>query len=317
MGEGELLARLVLLETSMQRHRCDLPRAVRALALVLSVGVGGCGAELPRARGDGQVGVLLDGLASSPDGGLIGERPDPDGSSSDVGAPAFDASAPDASAPDAPPTPDSAPPQGGFGYPVGDGTTYPAGGWVLWQNLSHYWSAYNGRHLGHDVSLPGGAAAIGKPVLSVADGTVLYAKPNGSSYKNVVLIEHWMADGTRVCSFYAHINTPQVKAGDVVTRGQPIATIRDWSQCVSGGAKSNSHLHYVLLNDALCAKVALTGTAGASGVCGYDKGGPHTLGRVDLQNEPFYYTAVNDACGNHKVPDGFISPTQFIDAHHF
>jgi hypothetical protein len=41
----------------------------------------------------------------------------------------------------------------GFGYPVGDKSTSPAGGWVVWQVLSHYWDAYGGRHLAQDISV--------------------------------------------------------------------------------------------------------------------------------------------------------------------
>ncbi len=203
----------------------------------------------------------------------------------------------------------------GFGYPVGDKTSSPAGGWSVWQVLGHYWSAYGGRHLAQDISLPGGTAAIGAPVYSVADGVVLYAKPNSSSYKNVLLIEHAVGDGTKVCSFYGHINPPSVVAGQSVQRGQQVATVKNWAECVAGGAPSNTHLHYVLLSEALCNKAKDSGSG--SGICGYDTGGPTSLGRTDTANEPYYYTSVNDACGSHTVQNGFISPTKFINAHHF
>jgi murein DD-endopeptidase MepM/ murein hydrolase activator NlpD len=310
----------------MQTYRWITVAPTAALVfvlIVLNAAVAGCGSELPRSRQDGQITTLPDGTLpdgtppptdSSAEGGLPDAlTPKPD-AAADAG---IDDARADARPADAAASPDSAPAKARFGYPVGDGTTYPAGGWVLWQNLSHYWAAWGGRHLGHDISLPGGVAAIGKPVLSVADGKVLYAKPNSSTYKNVVLIEHPLPNGSRVCSFYAHITTPSVQVGAQVTRGQQIATILDWAQASSGGASSNSHLHYVLLSDALCQKAAATGNAGGSGICGYDKGGSHPLGRTDLQNEPFDYTAINDACGNHKVADGFISPTQFIDQNHF
>jgi murein DD-endopeptidase MepM/ murein hydrolase activator NlpD len=203
----------------------------------------------------------------------------------------------------------------GFGYPVGDKSTSPAGGWAVWQVLSHYWSAYSGRHLAQDVSVSGGTGAINAPVYSVADGVVQFAKTNTSSYKNVLLIEHEVGDGSKVCSFYGHINFPIVQAGQSVTRGQQVATVKNWAECVSGGSSSNTHLHYVLLSEALCAKAKNSGSG--SGICGYDIGGPNALGRSDTGNEPYYYTSVNDACGSYTVTNGFISPTKFIDAHHF
>ena len=203
----------------------------------------------------------------------------------------------------------------GFGYPVGDKSTSPAGGWVVWQVLAHYWSAYGGRHLAQDISVPGGTGAIDAPVYSVADGVVAYAKPNTSSYKNVLLIEHDVGDGTKVCSFYGHINPPSVQAGQTVQRGQQVATVKNWAECVSGGSSTNTHLHYVLLSEELCNKAKNSGSG--SGICGYDTGGPSSLGRTDLTNEPYYYTSVNDACGSHTVANGFISPTKFIDDHHF
>lgn len=203
----------------------------------------------------------------------------------------------------------------GFGYPVGDKSTSPAGGWVVWQVLSHYWDAYGGRHLAQDVSMPGGTGAIDAPVYSVADGVVAYAKPNSSSYKNVLLIEHDVGDGTKVCSFYGHINPPSVQAGQTVQRGDQVATVKNWAECVSGGSPSNTHLHYVLISEELCNKAKSSGSG--SGICGYDAGGPSALGRTDIGAEPYYYTSVNDACGSHTVSNGFISPTKFIDDHHF
>lgn len=200
----------------------------------------------------------------------------------------------------------------GFGYPVGDKTTSPAGGWVVWQMLGHYWSAYGGRHLAQDISVPGGTGAINAPVYAIADGTVVYAKANSSSYKNVLLIEHAVGNGKTVCSFFGHINPPTVSTGQQVTRGQQVATVKNWAECVSGGAPSNTHLHYVLASEALCAKAKSWNS-----ICGYDTGGPNGLPRNNLSQEPYYYTAVNDACGAYTVQDGLISPTKFIDDHHF
>ncbi len=201
----------------------------------------------------------------------------------------------------------------GFGYPVGDTSSYPAGGWQVWQVLGHYWDAYGGRHMAQDIAAPGGGAATANaPVYSVADGLVRYAGSNSSSYRNVVLIEHDDGQGGSICSFYGHTNPPMVSAGQQVTRGQQITTVRDWAACIDGGSTSNTHLHYVLLSKALC-----DASAAASGslVCGYDDGGPNDIDT--LAEEPYYYTAINDVCGDSQYADSFVSPTKFIEDHHF
>jgi murein DD-endopeptidase MepM/ murein hydrolase activator NlpD len=201
----------------------------------------------------------------------------------------------------------------GFGYPVGDLASSPAGGWVVTQVLGHYLNFGNfvGGHLAHDIASPNGeAATANSPVHSVADGVVLYAGANTSSYVNVVLIEHDLGDGNSICSFYGHLGSVAVSEGQNVARGDHIANVLDWN---AQFGSANSHLHYVLLSPTLCAA-----SAAASGalICGYDStSGPN--GITDLSNEPATYTSVGDVCGDHNYPDAFYSPTKFIDAHHF
>ena len=201
--------------------------------------------------------------------------------------------------------------KGGFGYPVGDLSTFPAGGWSIGQVLSAYYADYGGRHLAHDINHPdGGVATIDAPVFAVADGLVRYAGPNSSLYKNVVLIEHAVEGEESVCSFYGHINAPVVSTGDAVTRGQQITTVMDWNLILGGSG--NTHLHYVIVRKSLC-----DASAAASGalVCGYDEAG--RSGVVDLDGEPFSYQPVGDLCGDSNYGDVFLSPTKFIEAHHF
>jgi hypothetical protein len=51
-------------------------------------------------------------------------------------------------------------------------------------------------------------------------------------------------------------------------------------------------------------------------VCGYDyTSGPN--GIVDLSTEPATYTSIGDVCGDQNYPNAFLSPSQFIEAHHF
>ncbi|MEW5847850.1 MAG: M23 family metallopeptidase [Myxococcota bacterium] len=198
----------------------------------------------------------------------------------------------------------------GFGYPVGDKTTYPAGGWSVTQILGHYWADYGGVHMAEDIS-NGEANTALAPVYAVADGEVLYAGSNGSTYRNVVLIRHDLGNGEQVCSFYGHLEPPDVFSGQMVSRGEQVARVLDW---VAEFGAANSHLHYVLLSIDLC--LASDGANGAL-VCGYDRGSGTGLGWTDLAGEPETYTAVNDICGDHNYPNAFIAPSKFIRDHHF
>ena len=65
-------------------------------------------------------------------------------------------------------------------------------------------------------------AQLGQPVVSVGDGTVLYAK-NMRGYGNLVIIDH--SDG--MVSAYGHNKTILVKEGQTVTKGQRIAEMGD------------------------------------------------------------------------------------------
>lgn len=203
------------------------------------------------------------------------------------------------------------PSQGGFGYPVGDLTSFPAGGWSIGQVMAHYLDSYGGRHLAHDVNHPnGGAATIDAPVHAIADGVVRYAGPNNSSYKHMVLIEHAVDGEDPVCSFYGHINAPIVATGQMVARGQQITTVMDWNLILGGSG--NTHLHYGIIRKPLCdASAAANGAL----ICGYDEAGPNDV--FDLDSEPYSYQPIADICGDSNYGDVFISPTKFIEAHHF
>lgn len=201
--------------------------------------------------------------------------------------------------------PNSMPPTGGkFGYPVGDKSTSPAGGWQVWQVLGHYWSDYGGAHLAEDV---GKAGAANAPIYSVADGTVLVSAPNSSSYVNVILVQHPTADGSYVCSFYGHLATRTVSAGQTVTRGQQIATLLDQA--------GNSHLHYFIAPKNVCDKIAGLNGGGA---CGYDGSmGVPGVGHADLVNAPASYVAQgsNNGCSLNGLT--ILAPHNYIDANHF
>ncbi|MBK7585606.1 MAG: M23 family metallopeptidase [Myxococcales bacterium] len=198
----------------------------------------------------------------------------------------------------------------GFGYPVGDKTTYPAGGWQVSQVLGNYLYSppFVGGHLAEDIFNPNGASA-NAPVYSVADGVVVYAGSNSSSYKNTVMIKHDLGNGQKVCSFYGHLWPPVVSKGQSIKRGQKIAEVMDW---VYFYGTENSHLHYVIVTEALCDQAL----AGSGGLCGYDSSNGPT-GYSNLSNEPFSYTSKGDGCGSQVHKNGYLSPAQFILANHF
>lgn len=211
---------------------------------------------------------------------------------------------------------DCIPAGGGFGYPVGDRTTWPAGGWVVTQVLGHFLDVhgleagdFHGGHLAQDIALTEEETADAT-VFSIGDGEVLYAGSNASSYVNVVLIRHEVPGEGVVCSFYGHLGSVTVTAGQEVNRGDPIATVLDWNAHFGW---PNSHLHYVVLDEDLC---LASDAAGGALVCGYDETSA-SMGIEALEDEPLTYTSIGDPCGDHAYPNAFLSPSQFIEARHF
>ena len=88
-------------------------------------------------------------------------------------------------------------------------------------------SIRSSRHTGLDIS-----AKKGTPIKVVADGTVTFAKYNGS-YGNLVKVDH----GNGVETWYAHTNKMYVKAGTEVKAGDVIAEVG------STGNSTGPHLH--------------------------------------------------------------------------
>lgn len=86
-------------------------------------------------------------------------------------------------------------------------------------------------HTGLDIS-----TEKGQPVVATANGTVYSAAPNGA-YGNMVVIDHGFGLVTR----YAHLQAFNVKAGDVVKRGDVIGFAG------STGRATGDHVHYEVL----------------------------------------------------------------------
>lgn len=93
---------------------------------------------------------------------------------------------------------------------------------------SPYGSRGSGRHTGVDFRNPKGT-----PIYVVDDGVVVFAAYQGT-YGNLVKVSH----GNGVETWYAHCDTMQVKIGDVVKKGDQIATVGDT------GRATGYHLHF-------------------------------------------------------------------------
>jgi len=83
-------------------------------------------------------------------------------------------------------------------------------------------------HKGIDV-----AAEIGVPVLAAMNGKVVYVGTQ-RGYGNVIILEHQ----NYIMTVYAHNETNLVRQDDIVSGGQPIATVGDT------GTTSGPHLHF-------------------------------------------------------------------------
>ncbi|MDB6056374.1 MAG: family peptidase [Verrucomicrobiales bacterium] len=98
------------------------------------------------------------------------------------------------------------------------------------------------RHLGDDLNGIGGENSdLGDPIYAVADGRVLLARDGGPGWGNVIIVLHAYLDQEQrkfVQSYYAHVETMLVHAGDKVQRGQQIATVG------TGNGRYLAHLHF-------------------------------------------------------------------------
>ena len=77
------------------------------------------------------------------------------------------------------------------------------------------------------------AAPVGTPILAAAGGVVSSAEYN-PAYGNMVMIEH----GNGLQTLYAHASRLDVRAGEIVRKGQQIARVG------STGRSTGSHLHF-------------------------------------------------------------------------
>lgn len=109
---------------------------------------------------------------------------------------------------------------------------WPLRGWIT----SRFgWRIFNGRrqfHTGIDI-----ATYEGAPIKAAADGKVIFSGWKGTQkkgYGKLVIIDH----GRRVHSYYGHNCSNLVRVGELVKKGQVIASVG------STGHATGPHLHY-------------------------------------------------------------------------
>jgi hypothetical protein len=97
-------------------------------------------------------------------------------------------------------------------------------------------------HLGDDLNGIGGENSdLDDPVYVVADGRVLLARDGGPGWGNVIIVLHAYIDHDErkyVQSYYGHVETMLVRAGEDVQRGQQIATVG------TADGRYLAHLHF-------------------------------------------------------------------------
>jgi hypothetical protein len=97
-------------------------------------------------------------------------------------------------------------------------------------------------HLGDDLNGIGGENSdLGDPIYAVGDGHVLLGREVGAGWGNVIILLHaYNENGERkyVQSYYAHLESILVHAGEDVRRGQKIATVG------TAGGRYFAHLHF-------------------------------------------------------------------------
>ena len=87
------------------------------------------------------------------------------------------------------------------------------------------------------------------PVMASADGTVAYisTKPSLSNYGNYIVVRH-LVERLEIYSLYAHLSAvaPELKVGQSVKAGQPIATMGHTSNTRERITKDRAHVHFEL-----------------------------------------------------------------------
>jgi murein DD-endopeptidase MepM/ murein hydrolase activator NlpD len=105
------------------------------------------------------------------------------------------------------------------------------------QDFGRFRNRFDGYHTGEDWGF--GAGNFGVPVYSIGHGQVTYAQPLGwGEDQGVIIIQHIFQDGSRLLSFYGHLDPPSItlRAGECVMRGDQVGEI--------GRPRTPPHLHF-------------------------------------------------------------------------
>lgn len=132
-------------------------------------------------------------------------------------------------------------PADSFAYPVGktDAITQ-ARDRDDWYNAQDFGE---NNHLGEDWNKnSGGNTDCGEPVYAAANGLITYAADAGPGWGNAVIIEHTLADGTRVQSLYGHLQEISKSNGEVKKREQ-IGTVGNANRAYL------CHLHFEIRDE--------------------------------------------------------------------
>jgi hypothetical protein len=163
-------------------------------------------------------------------------------------------------------------------------------------------------HTGEDWYRLDGGNTAGTPVYAVADGLVVRQNPGVSYPGNVILIQHRLPDGRLIYSMYGHVNNVQVVQGQIVQRGQQIATVlyqNYTGRTPSQHPRWDSHLHFEMRN-------FLDGTAiytPGTNAYGYN----YPACTYAYPGRGYTYLINPD---DYPYPGaGWIAPTEFIKAH--
>ena len=142
-------------------------------------------------------------------------------------------------------------------------------------------------------SLMDAGAAKDEPVAAVANGLVTWRQDIGSEGW-VIVIEHLLANGSKVWSAYWHVADPTIAIGQLVYRGDVIGQVADRGD--------NSHLHWEIRTWKDGSNLFPPASAGGRGTC---NGRAQALG----------YTW-DDQLGR-ASPNawGYLDPVKFIRTH--
>jgi len=165
-------------------------------------------------------------------------------------------------------------------------------------------------HTGEDWYRLDGANTVGTPVYAIADGVVARQNPGISYPGNVVLIRHRLPDGRDIYSMYGHVNNVSVVEGQIVQRGQQIATVLP--QSYTGRTPTqhpgwDSHLHFEMrwFLDGSNIYIPSTNAYGYNYPgCTYPGGYPGRGYTYIIHPDDYPYPGA-----------GYVAPTAFINAH--